>query len=166
MMSHLISRRDLLRGRRETRKKRICPPGVTLSDLTACSGCGKCVEQCPTHIIETLDGLPALDFAKGECTFCGQCAAACPELVFKSEPTAHFDHAMVIGDDCLAFRNVDCQACRDVCPTQAIRFRPRLGGPFIPELNETLCTGCGACVSVCPANVIEINERSAEVQYG
>jgi ferredoxin-type protein NapF len=113
-----------------------------------------------------VDGLPALNFAKGECTFCGQCDAACPEPVFKSEPTAHFNHVMVIGDECLAFRKVDCQACRDACPTQAIRFRPRLGGPFIPELNETLCTGCGACVSVCPANVIEINERSAEVQYG
>jgi len=165
-MSNLISRRDLLRGRTEPPRQRICPPGVTLSDLTACSGCGKCVEQCPTKIISMVDRLPALDFSKGECTFCSQCAAACPEPVFKVEPAAHFDHAMVIGDDCLAFQKVDCQACRDACPTQAIRFRPRLGGPFIPELNETRCTGCGACVSVCPANVIEINERSAEVQYG
>lgn len=163
-MSNLVSRRDLLRGRKAT-EKRICPPGVTLSDLTACSGCAKCAEQCPAGIISMVGGLPSLDFSSGECTFCGKCEQACPEPVFSTESAARFDHFMSIGDGCLAFQKVDCQACRDACPTQAIRFRPRLGGPFVPELNEDMCSGCGACLSVCPAGVIEIKARSVEAQY-
>lgn len=85
--------------------------------------------------------------------------------MFAAPAARHFDHVMAIGEGCLAFGNIDCQACRDACPTEAIRFRPRRGGPFVPELIEQACTGCGACVSVCPAGVIEIREAATEMQY-
>ncbi len=111
------------------------------------------------------DGLPCVDFSAGECTFCGKCAEACPEPVFAAPTAQRFGHVTAIGEGCLAFGNIDCQACRDACPTEAIRFRPRRGGPFVPELLEDACTGCGACVSVCPAGVIEIKDRATEMQY-
>lgn len=160
-----ISRRDLLRIGGPREPGLICPPGVALSDLAACSGCGKCAEVCPTGIISVADGLPSVDFSPGECTFCGKCAEICPEPVFQAQPAARFDHVVAIGDNCLAFRHVDCQACRDACPTQAIRFRPRRGGPFVPELETDACTGCGACIQVCPAGVIQIKEAPMEAQY-
>lgn len=164
-MSAPLSRRELLRGGRRPEPPRICPPGVALSDLAACSGCGKCVEHCPTGIIALRDGLPALDFSAGECTFCGKCADICPEPVFQNGPAARFDHVMAIGAACLTFAGVDCQACRDACPAEAIRFRPRRGGPFTPELDAQACTGCGACLSVCPAGAIAIAENATEAQY-
>lgn len=160
-----LSRRELLRGGKRQHGRHICPPGVTLSDLAGCTGCGECAAVCPSGIIRMSDGLPSVDFSRGECTFCGKCAQACPEPVFRNGVVSRFDHVATIGEGCLPFMGVDCQACRDACPVEAIRFIPRKGGPFVPRLNDDICTGCGACISVCPVNVLHINERPVEVQY-
>ena len=61
-----------------------------------------------------------------------------------------------IGDACFAKHNVLCQSCADVCETRAIRFRPRLGQPPLPELILDNCTLCGDCVPICPASAIAI----------
>lgn len=157
-----ISRRDFLRGRREPAPRRILPPGVTAEALSACTGCGLCAESCPQHIITMAGGLPAVDFAQGECTFCGACARVCPEPVFMAGEALRFSHVAAIADTCLARRRIDCQACRDACPEQAIRFRPRLGGPFLPEIDEDACSGCGACIGVCPAAAIDVHPKVTE----
>ena len=166
MRTEPISRRDLFLGRAAARKAGICPPGASAESLRACTGCGLCAERCPTGIIRLVDGLPSIDFSIGECTFCGQCAATCPEPVFATAPATRFAHAAVIGDACLARRNVACQSCGECCPEQAIRFRPRIGGPFLPELDETICSGCGACLGVCPVGAIGLHAREAEVADG
>ena len=62
---------------------------------------------------------------------------------------------IAIGDLCLARSGVSCMACRDECEVGAIRFKPRLGGPFVPEVDGSLCTGCGNCAPVCPSSAIE-----------
>ena len=141
------------------------PPGVTADSLRDCSGCGACAEACPTRIISIAAGVPVLDFRIGECTFCGRCAERCPERVFPPEPAFEFSHHAVIGDSCLAINYVDCQACRDACPAGAIRFRPRRGGPFIPDLDTEACTGCGACVSVCPTDAVSTAPPPMEVVH-
>jgi ferredoxin-type protein NapF len=111
------------------------------------------------------DGLPTLDFDAGECTFCGECARHCPEPVFAATPATQFAHHAVIGQSCLALNYVDCQACRDTCPTTAIRFKPRLGGPFVPTLEADSCTGCGACIAVCPTEAITMTARTMEALH-
>ncbi|NVD42130.1 ferredoxin-type protein NapF [Ensifer sp. HO-A22] len=160
-MGAVTTRRGLLLGRRETRR-RVLPPGVTLESLTACTGCSRCVERCPTHIISLLDERPTLDFSGGECTFCGDCARACPEPVFVVLGSTQLAHVVAVGDGCLARNNVACQSCRDACPQEAIRFRPRAGGPFLPDVNVDSCSGCGACMGVCPVGAIGITERLEE----
>lgn len=138
----------------------IPPPGVSRSSLDACTGCGSCVEACPTGIISLVRSVPTLDFTVGECTFCAECRKACPEPVFISaDPPRRFPHAVAISEACFAKSGIACQSCRDACPEQAIRFRPRIGGPFIPELDEDACSGCGACIGVCPASAIAVSER-------
>ncbi|GCA49865.1 ferredoxin-type protein [Sinorhizobium sp. KGO-5] len=151
------SRRNFLRGRYDTPSHRVRPPGTTPASLDACTGCGRCADACPMHIIRLISDRPALDFSVAECTFCGQCAELCPEPVFTGR-LRYFPHVVMIGESCLARNRTDCQACRDVCPTEAIRFRPRAGGPFSPELSDEACTGCGACLSVCPVAAIGIRE--------
>lgn len=165
MRQEALSRRDFLKGSRRSAAVSIRPPGMLDAALADCTGCGTCVEQCPTGIVSLVDNLPVLDFAAGECTFCGACAEHCPEPVFSEGAANRFDHVVAIATSCLPFQRVDCQACRDVCPTGAIRFRPVLGGPFVPELVAEACTGCGACISVCPVGAVSIAPRSTEAAY-
>ncbi|NRP72732.1 NAD(P)H-quinone oxidoreductase subunit I, chloroplastic [Ensifer psoraleae] len=157
-----ISRRNLLFGRGASEPERICPPGVTLESLAACTGCGRCVDACPPRIISLAADRPSLDFSVGECTFCGDCRRACPEPVFQSADVTRFAHVAAIADHCLAKNNVACQSCRDSCPEEAIRFQPRTGGPFLPIVNENACSGCGACVGICPVGAVQVAARNRE----
>lgn len=161
----LKTRRELFFGRADVPPAGPFPPGVTIQSVKDCTGCGDCVEICPSGIITLAGGIPILDFSRGECTFCGKCAERCPERVFPPEPVSRFDHAVRLQDTCLALNFVDCQSCRDACPAMAIRFRPTRGGPFRPELDEDACTGCGACLSVCPVGALAVTARSEEAAH-
>lgn len=165
-MAQLAStRRAFLTGDALKVRHGFYPPGVTADTIGQCSGCGECAEVCPTKIISMAHGVPTLDFQQGECTFCGECSKRCPERVFPPQPATSFSHHAAIADDCLAINYVDCQACRDACPTTAITFRPRIGGPFVPVLNTDPCTGCGACVAVCPSQSITMTQHTMEAMH-
>ncbi|WP_160012545.1 ferredoxin-type protein NapF [Rhizobium sp. 18055] len=156
-----MSRRQFLSGKGPL--DAIRPPGTSTSLLSsACTGCGLCVERRPTGIIDMAGGLPKLDFRKGECTFCGECAQVCPEPAFSLPASQTIPHVAVIGDECLAANDIACQSCRDGCPEDAIRFRPRIGGPFLPFIVTDRCTGCGACVASCPVDAVEMQHRLPE----
>ncbi|WP_223844166.1 4Fe-4S dicluster domain-containing protein [Rhizobium gallicum] len=68
----------------------------------------------------------------------------------------------VVTEGCLARKDIACQSCGESCPDQAIRFRPRIGSPFLPELNGGMCSGCGACLQVCPVGAITLRARAVE----
>lgn len=57
-------------------------------DETRCTGCGECVEVCPTDAIRMERGIAVVDQA--ECTECEVCLGACPEgaILSVSEPVA------------------------------------------------------------------------------
>ena len=125
----------------------------------ACTRCGACVSACPEHIIVRAEnGMPGIDFHRGECTFCGAGAAACPAPVFARERATPWTLTARIGTACLAARGIVCQSCRDSCAASAIRFVPRRGGAFLPAVVAASCTGCGACVGVCPSDAITMSE--------
>lgn len=65
----------------------------------------------------------------------------------------------VMSDACLALQGVICMSCRDACEPQAIRFRPRQGGVFTPEIISAACTGCGACLPPCPAGALSLTPK-------
>ena len=163
MRTESISRRSLLLGSLAKTSTGICPPGASPTSLQACTGCGLCADHCPTGIIGLIHGLPTLDFTSADCTFCGECRLACPEPVFEQVAVYRFPHTATVTDACLAKQGVACQSCGESCPENAIRFRPRLGGPFLPELDEQLCTGCGACIQLCPAGAIATKPRELEL---
>nr|WP_240989336.1 ferredoxin-type protein NapF [Salipiger mangrovisoli] len=121
--------------------------------MSACTRCGLCVEACPQHVLGlAVDGVMLLPGA-GECSFCGACAEICPEPVFDAIPV--MVHVAQIGPDCLVRAGITCMTCRDACPEMAITLIPRIGGPFLPHLDASACTGCNACIAPCPADAIE-----------
>ncbi|MDV2858435.1 MULTISPECIES: ferredoxin-type protein NapF [Oceanimonas] len=122
-----------------------------------CTRCGDCIQACPEQIIVVADGgFPAIDFSKGECTFCTDCVSACGEPLFYSTEQAPWQQVAAFSHACLAHQGVHCRSCEDSCEPRAIRFRPRLGGVSVPELEQDACTGCGGCVAACPVSAISI----------
>jgi ferredoxin-type protein NapF len=83
-------------------------------------------------------------------------------LEFNGQAGVTLPPIATISDACLARHGVACQSCRDACPQDAIRFRPRAGGPFLPEVNEALCNGCGVCMEPCPAGAIMVAASQTE----
>lgn len=158
-MVTMLSRRALLRGHfRE--EPRILPPGLVRPVAEICQQCRACVDHCPASIISLKSGMPALDFSFEGCDFCGECRDNCPHSDVFFEEDLTFPHTAQVLSHCLALNGVDCQSCRDHCPADAIRFRPRAGGPWHPDVAQDDCTGCGACIGHCPTNAISISVRS------
>ena len=46
--------------------------------------------------------------------------------------------------------------CEDACNFGAIKINPETR---LPEVNEDLCTACGACVKACPKSIIELRKK-------
>lgn len=160
-----LARRSFILGHAPTVPATRPPWSRQNSVLGACSGCGECVDACPVGIIVIGAGrLAEINLAHHECTFCGECAQACPEDVFDTAIQA-FDHVALFGEECLAQADIECRACQDACPESAIRFRPRLGGPSVPELSEADCSGCGACIAPCPTKAIDMASAVQEAVH-
>lgn len=155
-----ISRRQFLRGNFSGRKIVLRPPWARAEAafVAACTRCGDCISACPQHILALdMEARPMLDFGRGECTFCGKCVDACqPQALVKREGEPPWLLKATIRENCLARANVVCRACGDACPVQAIRFRPAIMAAARPEVDASLCTGCGACYAPCPAQAIKL----------
>lgn len=124
--------------------------------LDRCTRCGECLVRCPTSILVKGDGgFPEVDFQRGECTYCGECVAACqPQALHRRDGEPPWALRAAIGEACLAYQGVECRICGEACGERAIRFRPRLGGVALPQLDHAQCTGCGACVGPCPSRAV------------
>lgn len=155
----MISRRQFLRGDVAGRKPALRPPWALAEEafLLACTRCGQCAPACPTKIIVVERGYPVVDFSRGECTFCAACLSACETgALVRREDQAPWRIRARIAPSCMAFGNSVCRSCGDACEALAIRFRPRVGGAAVPEVDGEKCTGCGACVAPCPVKAIAL----------
>ncbi len=133
---------------------------MSQTSLAACTQCRDCVEACPETILKIApDGVELVPEA-GECTFCGACAEACPEDVFGAD--LRMAHVMAISEICFVHAGISCMTCRDACPEEAISVKPRIGAPFLPQLDAAACTGCAACASACPAGAIRAVRKETE----
>jgi Fe-S-cluster-containing hydrogenase component 2 len=107
-----------------------------------------CEECCPTKVISVevernkkgkVTKVKEVQVDETDCIYCKQCEAACPGAFSVTHP---FEGIIRLE------RNLcpsGCQACADICPTDALIMRD---GDLV--LDDRFCLYCGACVPVCP----------------
>ena len=153
-----VSRRRFLGGRKPGPAPFRPPWSVAEARFAnTCTACDDCLKACPTGLLQRGEGgLPVADFAAAACTFCGDCARACTTGAIARDTTATpWAFGIAIADGCLAAQNVECRVCGEACDVSAIRFRPRIGGVPLPDVDNTACNGCGACIAPCPVSAVQ-----------
>ncbi len=159
--AHKLSRSDFLRGSWGKSDYLIRPPWSLeeTNFISQCNNqCKACADACPEKIITIHRGYPKINFSNGECTFCEQCVEACDyDALVKYDGYAPWLHKAAIHmEQCITSQSVVCRSCSETCEVTAIKFQPTLGGVSAPNLDNTICNGCGACISVCPSTAIYI----------
>lgn len=99
--------------------------GLATIDADKCTGCGKCVEECPKDIITMV---PVLSGFTVKCN-------------------SH-DKGAITRKKC-SVGCISCQRCVKVCPVEAIGMEDNLA-----IIDPTKCINCGKCSEVCPQNCI------------
>ena len=155
----------------EKRTYPVSPPGsVSIAHFTSlCTACHLCVSTCPSRVLVPsflaygFQGMmqPQQDFQTSHCNFdCTVCAQVCPSgailpLAKERKNRTQVGAAKFIKGNCVVFTdNTNCGACSEHCPTKAVHMVPYLSQSekklVIPEVNATVCIGCGGCEHACP----------------
>ncbi len=145
-------------GRRHDAFPLLRPPGALAEPdfLQACTRCGECIEACPhdairsaTHRLRAAAGTPVVEPQRAPCLLCEDfpCVASCEPRALRGDALAVLGVARVQALDCLNRLGSPCSVCVERCPVPgAIAF-----AGDVPEVEESLCTGCGQCQHACPA---------------
>ena len=150
----------------ESKHQLIRPPGAIPETefLRTCIRCGECMKSCLTNTLQPclwesgLSGLwtPRMDPRLAPCDQnCSVCGKVCPTQAIRSLSLEEKTHAKVgtailRKEQCLVWsQNKLCLICDEICPYNAIVFRP-VEGYRRPVVIASKCNGCGFCEQRCP----------------
>ena len=151
---------------RQNKFQRIRPPGAIPEPefLRTCIRCGECMKSCLTNTLQPclwesgFSGLwtPKMDLRLFPCDQnCNVCGKVCPTQAIRSLSLDEKTHAKVgtailRKEMCLVWaQNKLCLICDEICPYNAIVFRP-VEGYRRPFVIASKCNGCGFCEQRCP----------------
>ncbi|MGB9628549.1 MAG: 4Fe-4S binding protein [Thermodesulfobacteriota bacterium] len=151
---------------RQSKHQLIRPPGAIPETefLRTCIRCGECMKSCLTNTLQPcfwesgFSGLwtPKMDLRLAPCDQnCNVCGKVCPTQAIRSLPLDERTHAKVgtailRKEMCLVWaQNKLCLICDEICPYNAIVFRP-VEGYRRPFVIASKCNGCGFCEQRCP----------------
>ncbi|MEG2360981.1 MAG: 4Fe-4S binding protein [Christensenella sp.] len=133
------------------------PDGIAFIDEDKCTGCGRCVEQCPQSSIAIIErdvpvytactntgrGREVMENCSAGCIGCGKCASLCPFGAIKM-----IDNLPVVNEELC--RN--CGLCVEQCPRKCILETASL---LRAKINPQKCVGCTLCSKACPFDAID-----------
>jgi MauM/NapG family ferredoxin protein len=151
---------------RQSKFQLIRPPGAIPEPefLRTCIRCGECMKSCLTNTLQPclwesgFSGLwtPKMDLRLFPCDQnCNVCGKVCPTQAIRSLSLEEKTHAKVgtailRKEMCLVWaQNKLCLICDEICPYNAIVFRP-VEGYRRPFVIASKCNGCGFCEQRCP----------------
>jgi len=151
---------------RQSKFQLIRPPGAIPETefLRTCIRCGECMKSCLTNTLQPsfwesgFSGLwtPKMDPRLAPCDQnCYVCGKVCPTQAIRSLSLEEKTHAKVgtavlRKEMCLVWaENKICLICDEICPYNAIVFRP-VEGYRRPVVIASKCNGCGFCEQRCP----------------
>jgi polyferredoxin len=151
---------------RHSKFQLIRPPGAIPETefLRTCIRCGECMKSCLTNTLQPcfwesgFSGLwtPKMDPRLAPCDQnCNVCGKVCPTQAIRSVSLEEKTHAKVgtavlRKEMCLVWaENKICLICDEICPYNAIVFRP-VEGYRRPVVIASKCNGCGFCEQRCP----------------
>ncbi len=132
--------------------------------LRTCIRCGECMKSCLTNTLQPclwesgFSGLwtPKMDLRLAPCDQnCNVCGKVCPTQAIRSLSLEEKTHAkagtaILRKEMCLVWaQNKICLICDEICPYNAIVFRP-VEGYRRPVVIASKCNGCGFCEQRCP----------------
>ena len=151
---------------RQSKHQLIRPPGAIPETefLRTCIRCGECMKSCLTNTLQPclwesgFLGLwtPKMDLLLAPCDQnCNVCGKVCPTQAIRSLTLEEKTHAkagtaVLRKEMCLVWaENKICLICDEICPYNAIVFRP-VEGYRRPVVIASKCNGCGFCEQRCP----------------
>lgn len=86
----------------------------------------------------------------------GTCANRPRTAEYSGLRTCKAMHACGTGETACGFGCLGCGDCATACQFGAIKINPET---MLPEVDDDLCTSCGACVKACPRHIIELRKK-------
>lgn len=151
---------------KQSKYQLIRPPGAIPETefLRTCIRCGECMKSCLTNTLQPclwesgFTGLwtPKMELRLAPCDQnCNVCGKVCPTQAIRSvsleeKTNAKVGTAILRKEMCLVWaENKLCLICDEICPYNAIVFRP-VEGYRRPVVIASKCNGCGFCEQRCP----------------
>lgn len=104
--------------------------GIAVVDKEKCTGCSKCVEECPNNIIELV-----------------------PQTARHLVSCSSVEKGREVKEACSA-GCIGCKLCMKSCDYDAITVENNLA-----YIDYSKCTNCGKCATVCPVKVIHVQKE-------
>lgn len=138
----------------DCKKLALIPGNGDKSCSYGCMGYGSCVRACPFDAIHVINGIAKVDKEKckacGKCI--AECPKHLIELVpYKAEHMVQCsskDKGITVKEVCSA-GCIGCGICAKQCESGAITVENN-----VAHIDQSKCTGCGKCAQKCPAHVI------------
>ncbi len=145
----------------------VAPPGAqSIKHLKdRCVACHLCISSCPTKVLQpsTFDYgftgmlLPKMNYQVNFCNYeCTKCGEVCPtgaiiHLPVEEKKLTQIGKVELDLNHCIVeSEGTACGSCSEHCPTQAVKMVPFKDYLTIPEIDQSICIGCGACEYACP----------------